>query len=472
PVSKKFLCLDNTLFCPFASSRVRPFAKTRQASLIDAYIRQQQAMVRLSTLALGLATVTVASAGLLGTTPNHKSLSKRQANQALDPADVPWWAYDADALYHIRYHCWLSMAAYADYDTVCPTVFTYDSLGKAGGDTSQAPWTPIGAFYTESGLQGYQVIIPEMDKVVIVFRGLYGWESLPSEPSSLEALNLGSGCSNCTAHTGALNLYLEAKAATNNWAAAKAAVASTGHKFSVTGHAFGGMVAQIAALDLGYSGNVHYSHSQGAPRVFNAPAAAFYDNLFQGESSQRAVANNDSVVATIPESSNYTFAGTGVYLWGYNSTYGMNMEMCWYDNENPQCAGGTVANDSYYYFTSLGSCGNWTVDIAQEEYLVSSMSAAYAATAVPTTTSSANLTTSTSIMSTSTSTTPLPTTTSTSTSASIPVTTITVQPNQLASSTAIAQSTGAAPATLALDSLTYTAVALFAASCVGFATIF
>lgn len=50
-------------------------------------------------------------------------------------------------------------------------------------------------------------------------------------------------------------------------------MSSQGHQWSITGHAFGGMVAQVAALDLGWRGLSHWSHSHSSPRLFNAAAA-------------------------------------------------------------------------------------------------------------------------------------------------------------------------------------------------------
>ena len=72
-----------------------------------------------------------------------------------------------------------------------------------------------------------------------------------------EALFIGERCSNatggpCLAHAGALQAYLEVKELTNSFALAESYVTATGHQWSVTGHGFGGMLAQIASLDLGW----------------------------------------------------------------------------------------------------------------------------------------------------------------------------------------------------------------------------
>ena len=129
-------------------------------------------------------------------------------------------------------------------------------------------------------------------------------------------------CDNCTAHAGAVDAYIEARTATNNWATVAAAVNATGHQWSITGHGFGGMVAQVAALDLGWAGKSHWIHSHGSPRVMNAASANLYNSLYQGEASQRTVANNDSVPTIIPESDDYTFTLEGFHVYGTNATYG------------------------------------------------------------------------------------------------------------------------------------------------------
>lgn len=164
-----------------------------------------------------------------------------------------------------------------------------------------------------------------------------------------------------------------------------------GAQWSITGHAFGGMVAQVAALgeswqkssalplgadvdpkstlptrldfshspspyfstspplhhphhpllphfrptltfrltppDLGWRGLCHWSHSHGAPRVFNPASANLYNSLFGGEAGQRTVANEDSVPTIIPESDDYTFTLEGFHIYGTNSTYGMSVSL-------------------------------------------------------------------------------------------------------------------------------------------------
>lgn len=95
----------------------------------------------------------------------------------------------------------------------------------------------------------------------MVFKGIYGWQSQWDDTS----VNINDmfylSCPNCQAHAGAVQAYQEAKEATNDWATVKQAVNETGHQWSITGHGFAGMVAQVASLDL-----VSYS-SSAAQRI-------------------------------------------------------------------------------------------------------------------------------------------------------------------------------------------------------------
>ena len=77
----------------------------------------------------------------------------------------------------------------------------------------------------------------EMDKIVLVFKGDYGIENhLNDTAVNLNtALGLGT-CDNCTGNAQAVQAYVEAREATNNWALAIEAMERTGHQFSVTGH--------------------------------------------------------------------------------------------------------------------------------------------------------------------------------------------------------------------------------------------
>lgn len=113
----------------------------------------------------------------------------------------------------------------------------------------------------------------------MVFRGIFGWQQQWDDTSVYIGDTLGLKCGDCKAHAGAVQAYLEAKAATNNWAKMRAAIKRTGHQWSLTGHAFGGMVAQVASLDLGHQGVAHWTHNHGSARVFNYASANMYNNL-------------------------------------------------------------------------------------------------------------------------------------------------------------------------------------------------
>jgi hypothetical protein len=89
-------------------------------------------------------------------------------------------------------------------------------------------------------LEGFIATIPEMDKVVMVFKGIYGWQEQWDQTSVNIDSTFSLSCPNCKAHAGAVQAYLEAKEATNDWAAIKSAVAASGHQWSITGHGFGG----------------------------------------------------------------------------------------------------------------------------------------------------------------------------------------------------------------------------------------
>lgn len=98
-----------------------------------------------------------------------------------------------------------------DYETLCPQqTFTYAALQKSFPGSTEQPWTLLQQFGpTASGLEGFIATIPgttlpnttsnwradvdldaEMDKVVITFKGLYGWETLYVPSSSRHGLQL------------------------------------------------------------------------------------------------------------------------------------------------------------------------------------------------------------------------------------------------------------------------------------------
>ncbi|GAA6021384.1 hypothetical protein JCM10207_002030 [Rhodosporidiobolus poonsookiae] len=294
--------------------------------------------------------------------------------------------------WHERYHGLLSMAAYSDDpSTVCAGTFDQAALASSFPDSTEAPWTYIQGFGpTPGGAQGFTVVIPEMDKVVIVFKGLFGWESTFNQSSTNigTLLNLGENCANCTAHAAATQAYLEAKEATNDWELVKYYVNTTGHQWSVTGHGFGGMVAQIAALDLGWRGLCHWSHSHGAARVMNPAAANLYNSLFGGEAGQRTVANNDIVPTYIPESDDYTFTLQGFHIVGdgrSNATYGYDFDVCNYATD-ANCLGGDSLEDHTEYYTPIGYCGHpyYGSNTTIEDAWLASASSSFYATATST----------------------------------------------------------------------------------------
>ncbi|BGP11353.1 hypothetical protein JCM10049v2_007258 [Rhodotorula toruloides] len=288
----------------------------------------------------------------------------------------------------------LSMAAYSnDPTTVCAQTFDQAALTSSFPNSTEAPWTLIQQFGpTAMGTQGFSVVIPEMDKVVIVFKGMFGWESTfnDSTVNIGTLLNLGPNCTDCTAHASATAAYLEARQLTNDFELEQYYVNTTGHQFSVTGHGWGGMLAQVAAIDLGWRGLVRWSHSHGAARVFNPPAAALYNSLFGGEAGQRTVANDDPVPTYIPESANYTFTLQGFHITGNgtsNATYGYDYTVC-NDPTNQECAGTVGGNftDHLAYYTPIGMCGKpyWGSNDTVEASFESTASQAFYATATST----------------------------------------------------------------------------------------
>lgn len=198
-------------------------------------------------------------------------------------------------------------------------------------------------------------------QVVVVLKGIEAWDLQFS--NDLTPINdmFDLSCPNCQAHAGAVQVYQEVKQATNSFATAWQAVQQYGLDYSITGHgtshctstfsaltsqsnsAFGGMVAQVAALDLGWQDQIHWVHSHGSEKVFNQASADLFNSLFEGESAQRTVANEDNIQRVIPAgTSDYTFAGQGFHIFGNgvsNSTYGMSYTVCYY-TDDPNCLGG------------------------------------------------------------------------------------------------------------------------------------
>ncbi|POW02317.1 hypothetical protein PSTT_11888 [Puccinia striiformis] len=217
--------------------------------------------------------------------------------KAIAADKIMWYTQDADQQDHIRLHwfvyffalltdCtfphtllflshYLRKAAYGDYRSLCPSTFAVD------GNEFEV----LQDFETVEGQKGFVARVPFMQKIVIVFRG---YDSEVALPWDVVPIDFGRPLSHCTAQnscttgSGILQLYNSARIATNNWELAKQAVNATGLKFSVTGHGIGGSVAQLAALDLGMDGFVHYAHSQAAPRSVSPTAAKLLSNIFQG----------------------------------------------------------------------------------------------------------------------------------------------------------------------------------------------
>lgn len=112
---------------------------------------------------------------------------------------------------------------------------------------------------------------------------------------------------------------------------------------------------QVAALDLKSRGLLFSGHSCGSPAVFNEAAADRWDNLFEGDASQRYVANQDAIVASIPtvgsanatNGTEYKFVNTGIHVHGTSPVYGQDYDVCSGWNEDPRCAGGNSEADHY-----------------------------------------------------------------------------------------------------------------------------
>ncbi|EFP82447.2 uncharacterized protein PGTG_08403 [Puccinia graminis f. sp. tritici CRL 75-36-700-3] len=191
-------------------------------------------------------------------------------------------------------------AAYGDYRTLCPSTFAVE------GNEFEV----LQDFETAEGQKGFVARVPFMQK---------DSDSIPG-------------------------LYNSARIATDNWAVAKQAVNATGLKFSVTGHGIGGSVAQLAALDLGTQGLVHYAHSQAAPRSMSPTAARILSEVFQGESGQHAVANHDYFPHMIPRSKDFVRVNSAVWIFGNRTEW---MRNCHYYAENIACLGnGTSIQDN------------------------------------------------------------------------------------------------------------------------------
>lgn len=252
---------------------------------------------------------------------------------------MTWWKMDPTQQDHARFHAYLSMAAYGDYESLCPATFTKG-------------FTVLEKFETPIGQAGFVAHIPEMEKVVIVFKSEDNINLVDWTPVSIS--DLISDCQDCKAARGIKSLYISAREQTNDWAIAKAKVAELGLKFSVTGHGVGGAVAALAALHLGSENYVHFSHNHGMPRALNYPAVVKYDNIFQVLAGQSLIAENDYMVQAIPLGEFYHVA-TRIKIFGPMQKYLIN---CYGNNENSTCNGdGSNYAIHDLYFTPKGQCG-------------------------------------------------------------------------------------------------------------------
>lgn len=337
-------------------------------------ITNQQRLMRIQIvllLLLSLSDLSLRSIRTAATTSAYPTIQRRQVDDAgnyttTDPAitdpkaiqadRIKWYTQDPNQQDHIRLHCYLSMAAYGDYRSLCPPTFQVE------GNQFEI----LEEFETDLHQVGFVARVDFMQKIVIVFRGYDETtvQTVPSPPPlSWEVVPIDFGrpisscniSNQCTTGRGILDLYNSARIQTQDWKIAKQAVQATGLKFSVTGHALGGSVAQLAALDLGIDGFVHYAHSQGAPRSMSTTAAKLLSQIYQGESGQHVIANHDYFPHLIPRSEQFTRPNTAVWLFGNRTEWMIN---CHYYPENRACLGnGTSIQDHFYYFTPLGQCG-------------------------------------------------------------------------------------------------------------------
>lgn len=171
------------------------------------------------------------------------------------------------------------MAAYGNYNRTCPQHFTYDTLQRQYPGNTNDPFEVVGTWgpTPKYRSEGFMVRVPEMNKILMVFKGIYGWENFNATLAPL----LGVGCNRtCMAHAGAIEAWQEVKEATNDMAMIKRHQGSL--VWSAAGHGFGGMIMQVAALDLKHRGLLFSAQSFGSPPVFNINAAQRWDDLFVG----------------------------------------------------------------------------------------------------------------------------------------------------------------------------------------------
>lgn len=323
-------------------------------------------MVKAIIFASALAAL--ASIGLVSAAPGHQNSPRRadhvvtsggastdlaKRGTAWNTPDHPdwyylngltWWKVDPTQQDHARLHAYLSMSAYGDFRKTCPGTFPRGFTVLQEFNV-QVPGLPIGQ-------SGYIAKVPDMEKIVIVFKG-NSMDGLSWEYQSLESMI--PNCQGCMVADSIYKLYMAVKKATNDFEVAKKAVKDYSLLFSTTGHGVGGSVAALAALDLGARNLVHYSHNQGMPRTFNYAALVRYDNLFQVLAGQSLVSGNDDMVQRIPNGA-YQHIGSKVHIHGDKSQWLVN---CYGNNENSTCLGnGSSLKDHQFYFVAPGSCGS------------------------------------------------------------------------------------------------------------------
>ncbi|KAH9812104.1 hypothetical protein DFH28DRAFT_899814 [Melampsora americana] len=270
----------------------------------------------------------------------HTQLQTRQKSQYADHPDwfylnnKEWYKLDPTQQDHMRFHAYLAMSVYGDYTKTCPKTFLK------------------GFTVLQNFEGGYIAQIPEMVKIVIVFRGTGGY-NIDWTPTTLE--DIVPDCAGCQVAKGIKQQYLRIKSITNDFIVAKKAVIRTKLLFSVTGHGTGGSIAALAGMDLGARNLVHYSHNSGMPRTFNMPAVIRYSNLFQVLSGQSVVARNDFAVHIVPLGP-LVHIGSKAHITGDKTQW---LKNCFGDNEDKRCLGdGSSQSDHKYYFTPLGQCGS------------------------------------------------------------------------------------------------------------------
>lgn len=93
------------------------------------------------------------------------------------------------------------------------------------------------------------VRVPEMNKILMIFQGQYGWQNYNATLRNFP----GIGCDRtCKVHTGAYEAWQEVKQETNDMAIIKERQGNL--VWSASGHGCGGMVGQSFNLSIGCEG--------------------------------------------------------------------------------------------------------------------------------------------------------------------------------------------------------------------------